>query len=37
MWVSQKRKINTIYKKIDKIAKKGRDNFQKWYDFIGIY
>ena len=35
MWVSQKRKINTIYKKIDKIAKKGRDNFQKWYDFIG--
>lgn len=35
VWVSQKRKIANIKKKIDRIAKKGRDNFQEWYNFVG--
>lgn len=33
-WVSFKKDLNKVYSKIDKIAKKGRDNFQEYYNYV---
>jgi hypothetical protein len=33
-WISQKRQMNNFYRKIDKIAKKGSDNFIKYRSFV---
>lgn len=33
-WRSFKKDIDKIYSKIDKIAKKGSDNFQEYYDYV---
>ena len=33
-WRSFKKDLDKTYQKIDKIAKKGKDNFQEYYDYI---
>lgn len=33
-WISQKRQMNNLYRKIDKIAKKGSDNYLDYYRFV---
>jgi hypothetical protein len=33
-WRSYKRDINKIHTRIDKMAKKGRDNFQEYYNYV---
>jgi len=33
-WRSFKKDLDKVYSKIDKIAKKGSDNFQEYYDYV---